>query len=96
MHYYLCFHVIEFRLAVFVFLCHSNATFTNLTRDLHWAADSDILRRVRSSSSSKLLVPRIRLRQLVTLPSTLRQLVSGTIFCQPLLMPRLSLRSRNT
>ena len=53
---------IKFRLAVLVFRCRSNTAPAYLSRDLHWAADSDARRRLRSSSSNKLVVPRTRLK----------------------------------
>ena len=51
---------IKFRLAVLVFRCRSNTA--PASRDLHWAADSDARRRLRSSSSNKLVVPQTRLK----------------------------------
>ena len=53
---------IKFRLAVLTFRCRSNTAPAYLSRDLHWAADSDARRRLRSSSSNKLVVPRTRLK----------------------------------
>jgi len=53
---------IKFRLAILVFRCCSNTAPAYLSRDLHWAADSDTRRRLRSSSSSKLVVPRTSLK----------------------------------
>ena len=49
---------IKFRLAVLVYHCQTEY----LSRDLQWAADSDSRKRLRSSSTHKLMVPRTRLK----------------------------------
>ena len=53
---------IKFRLAVLVFRCRSNTAPAYLSRDLHWAADSEARRILHLSSSNKLVVPRTRLK----------------------------------
>ena len=53
---------IKFRLAVLVYRCRNNTAPEYLSRDLQWAADSDSRRRLRSSSTRKLMVPRTRLK----------------------------------
>jgi len=53
---------IAFRLAILVYHCRNNTAPEYLSRDLQWAADSDSRRRLRSSSTHKLMVPRTRLK----------------------------------
>ena len=47
---------------ILVHQCHSDTARAYVNRDLQWAADSSTQRRLRSSPSNKLLVPRTRLK----------------------------------
>jgi len=53
---------IMYRLAVLVFRCRNHTATEYLTRDLHWVADDDSRRRLRSATTHQLMVPRTRLR----------------------------------
>jgi len=53
---------IKYRLAVLVYRCHIHTAPEYLVRDLHWVADDDSRRRLRSSTTQQLKVPRTRLR----------------------------------
>jgi len=53
---------IKYRLAVLVYHCRNHTAPEYLARDLHWVADDDSRRRLRSSTTQQLKVPRTRLR----------------------------------
>jgi len=53
---------IKYRLAVLVFRCRNHNAPEYLSRDLHWVADDDSWRRLRSATTHRLMVPRTRLR----------------------------------
>ena len=48
--------------AVLVFHCHNHTAPEYLVRDLHWVADDDSSRRLRSATRHQLMGPRTRLR----------------------------------
>ena len=56
--------VLQFRQAVLVYRCRNNTAPDYLSRDLQWAADSDSRRRLRSSSTHKLIVLRTILKMI--------------------------------
>jgi len=53
---------IQYRLAVLVFRCRNNMAPPYLLRDLQWTDEAESLRRLRSGSQQRLIVPRTRLR----------------------------------
>jgi len=53
---------IKYRLAVLVFRCRNHTAPEYLSRDLHWVADNDSRRRLRSAVTHQLMVPWTRLR----------------------------------
>ena len=53
---------IMYRLAVLVFRSRNHTAPEYVTRDLHWVADDDSRRRLRSATTHQLMVPRTRLR----------------------------------
>jgi len=53
---------IQFRLAVLVFSCRNNMAPPYLLCDLQWTDEVESLRRLRSGSQQRLIVPRTRLR----------------------------------
>jgi len=55
---------IMYRLAVLVFRCRNHTAPEYLTRDLHWVANDDSRRRLRSATTLQLMVLRTRLRPL--------------------------------
>jgi len=52
---------IKYQLAILVFRCRHDMAAEYLARDLQWAANTEPLQRLCSSSSQQLIVPRTRL-----------------------------------
>jgi len=69
---------IMYRLAVLVFRCRNHTAPEYLTRDLHWVADDDFRRRLRSATTHQLMV---RYRGRGSAPSAIVRLELPALVC---------------